>query len=330
MQSTRRRKIEHTKQKKRKQTRRLRKGKMRGGKIHIKNFTNVLGSGGFGKIVASENGRRVVKLYYKLDQCELMRSEYNYQQKAYDAIQAYPLSQLRVPKLLDLDQSEIDFQGKRYLCGIEMERIHMLSPDILQSLVKEKGNQETPIQNGLVHLVLTGYGTNKEQPREKGQIGPMNPSRGIMANPDFIDALLTRLPDEVKGSLKEITDIAFYIGYALAIQIAVAGLYVHDVEYLLGADEAGRAELLVMDFGMGDTIDFEEPTEVIVQKMLKGDPAKGKLSPGIALDLYYPSRDDEALFEAFEKGVNNALEAMGDTVPESKKEIVREVLKQLG
>ncbi len=266
-----------------------------GGRINIKKYTKVIGSGGYGKILSNSEQDTIVKLYYDSKDCTGLQNEYDMQEKAYQSITNYPISQLYVPRQVEYDNEELIYNGESFLCGIEMEQIKPIPLDSITSL-----------SNPMIHIILK-KDTAKNQEIGKittEKISEINPSRGFFASPQWIEEnIMVNLSDPQKGEIRSITDLAFRMGFSLCNMVCLAEIYPYDVEYCLGFKN-NQLSMNILDFGMAKSINFEEPEDDIVTKIIDGN---GKGVVGIYSDIYYPEYNSKYATK-FIEGIKNCLE----------------------
>ncbi len=287
----------------------------RGGKIAIEEFTQVLGSGGFGLILAEPKGERVVKLYYDSGACKEMNEEFEMLQRVYEAFQAYPVPQVTVPRGMQVDNEKFTYSGREILCGIEMTRLHALP------IMRDKTN---PIIHIILKQSIENSGMiNKEAARIYSEpIGKDNPSRGFFAGANYIrDVILPSLTEEQKGVLTTVDAIAETIGKIFAVILGIAGIIPNDVEYCLVL-ENNLLKIAVLDFGMAIPFPIDITKDELVKTILTGS-NKYQRATGVEYDLYFPDRDSP-LFAAFERGMISVLES-GDL---PKKEVLANVIRR--
>ena len=182
----------------------------------------ILGVGSFGMVVSHKGSNRATKLFYDLH--APVGEEAALQQKARTLLEGIP--HLSVPAIHNIQQLPTEFQGSRYLCGIEMDRV--------------------PIPEGFQHPVhmLLGYGQDDIDTvwskDYRNPVGPNNPPRGFFAGPEMLEAIWA---DE--GSTMTIERVAAIMGTALAKLIA-GGIIPLDLEWLYAGDD----QLYLIDFGL--------------------------------------------------------------------------------
>lgn len=260
-------------------------------------FEAVLGSGGFGRILLHSSGHRVLKVFYDARDSEAVLREHACLELAWAALSAastHHCAQLTCTRPLAVATEWTVLQGQEYLCGIEMVRVEAA----LQG-----------VRNGIVHAVLAeGEGVNREVGRVTA--APVsaadNPSRGFFASAEYIrDTLLPALSAEQRGAVRGLDDVALRVGFALSTLVCVAGLLPLDVEYTLGMVD-GLLQVVVMDFGMAERIDWAQPDEAIVRDLLLG---RG-VAMGLDGDIYIPGPGAPA-WDAFARGVSAGAAAAG-------------------
>jgi len=258
-------------------------------RINLSKYKNVIGSGGYGMIVSSNTGSNVTKLFYKEDTCGEMSKEYIYFITAFNALEDNPFPQVNIPEPKKLDNRKITFRNRSFQCGIEMKRVLPLE-------IMSKYN------NGITHVILKEdykESLNKERARDDNtSISNTNPSRGFFATGSYIESeILPKLDNLVLGSIRNINDIAYRMGIAYATMFIHAEIFPYDVEYCLGIID-GLLNLIIIDFGMCEFIDYNLPFEAICKKLLDGN---GK-AVGASYDIYFPSKND-ITFPSFISGI---------------------------
>ena len=293
--------MQRTSKSKRKTRKQRKQRRQRGGAIAINTYTSVLGSGGFGLILAEPSGSRVVKLYYDPGACRDMNKEFEMLQRVYTAFQEHPIPQVLVPQPIQVDNTPFQYQGREVLCGIEMSRLQPIA------LMRDA-------KNPMVHVILKKeYEAmemiNKELGRGYGKpISDENPSRGFFAGPTYIEeTLLPSLSAEQKGILTSTAKISETLGKIFGVILGVAGVIPNDVEYCLVMHN-GQLHIAVLDFGMAIEFPTGRTKDEVTTMILKGDKAILRAT-GIEYDLYFPNREDE-LYAPFEAGMKEVLTSL--------------------
>ena len=258
-------------------------------RINLSKYKNIIGSGGYGMIVSSNTGSNVTKLYYKMDTCNEMGHEYIYFITAFNALEDNPYPQISIPEPKKIDNRKILFGQRAFQCGIEMKRVKPL--EIMSHY-----------NNGITHVILKeDYkpGLNREKPRiSDSNISDTNPSRGFFATGTYIESeILPKIEPLQRGAINNIDDIAYRMGIGYATLFIHAEIYPYDVEYCLGNME-GLLNLVIIDFGMCEIIDYTSSLDLITKNLLNGN----RKSIGALFDIYFPSRDDPT-FESFIAGM---------------------------
>jgi hypothetical protein len=177
-------------------------------------------------------------------------------------------------------------------------------------------------RNGIIHVILKeDYkdSLNKEMPRIAGEaLSEKNPSRGFFSTGSYIeDNILTNLTAAQKGEILTINDIAYRMGVGYATLFVHAEMYPFDVEYCLGEVD-GLINLVIIDFGMCEFIDYSESIESICKKLLYGN----MKTVGGLYDLYFPSTEDST-FPSFIEGIKFVKSKLTD---EKKKGLIDAVI----
>lgn len=184
----------------------------------------VIGAGSFGLMVRSFNPDIAIKLIYDLDGCKDMYHEAAMQTKARDILAA-SCPDVGVPEVYYIENKELRYRGRRYLCGIGMTYLPF-----------PKGYNEC------VHITLgyIGYDLNTSWGVETLKpVGPDNPTRGFFADANRLEDIW-----ETEGSYMSVERLAAIMGRATAGLVS-AGYLPIDVEWIWSG---GRPWLI--DFGM--------------------------------------------------------------------------------
>jgi hypothetical protein len=273
-------------------------------------YTKILGAGGYGMIVSSDINSNVTKLYYEKDKCGEMTAEYLHFITVFNAFNDNPYPQIMIPEPKKIDNRQIIFGEKEFQCGIEMKRILPLS------IMSE-------YKNGIIHVILKEEykkQLNKERGREYGEITDLNPSRGFEATGSYIENnILPKLNKDEKGIIESIEDIAYMMGISFTTLFIHAEIYPVDVEYCLGNND-GKVNLVMMDFGMCEFIDYLDSVDTICNKLLEGN----EKAVGALDDIYLPSKKDPT-FTRFSEGIEYVKSKLTD---KKKIELVTSVLSK--
>ena len=148
---------------------------------------DVIGSGGFGKIIYNKDNDSVIKLIYTLDDCFTGELEYKKHMKTYNKIKellSYNENlQISTSEPLGFLNDKVLFDGQLYGCGYSMKYIPHLK-----------------VLDGLIHIIFKSE-HKKNFNRYVGrryneEISKDNPSRGFFADIQYIeDNILPVIPD---------------------------------------------------------------------------------------------------------------------------------------
>jgi hypothetical protein len=260
--------------------------------IDTAQFTELVGSGGFGLIMGHASQPRALKLYYDAGDSGAARHEASLMAAARTAIGrvSHLMTQLGgVPQPLGhTSASSVAHNHHSYACALEMER------------VRAPPGVEPP---GLVHVILrAGYESRLDRhwgrDTNNRSIGAHNPSRGFFATPAYLESLLGALPAEVRGDLVRVADVVERCGFMWAAIVALGNVVPLDVEFLLGLDAAGqRLSVWALDYNLAQAVPADATAEAIARLLVVGVPE----AVGAGLDLYIPDGDGP-WFEAWKKG----------------------------
>lgn len=229
----------------------------------IENYTNIIGSGGFGLVVKHKSEPNVIKLLYDTAACDESKKEYGIHKEIYDAITLY----LKEGKNKQINTSNpIDFQsfskkmsafGKQFSCSYRMT--------LIENLDKVLNND-----NGLYHIILKEEEYNSRFNKKVGRVysepvSEENPTRGYFITESKIkEVILDNLSSSIKGDITTVNDIAHRMGLLYALLIFLAEYIPKDAEYVLSkCDE--KMCVTVLDFGMFEKINFKPKISASIQ-----------------------------------------------------------------
>lgn len=217
--------------------------------------SEILGAGGYGIIFSSD--RKAVKLLYDLNACRGLYREAKLQERARELLDGI----VRVPRIYSYMDHSILVNETPYLCGIEMERIPILS---------EFGEP--------LHMLL-GYNDPDDINKSWGRatevpIGSDNPSRGFFAGPDLVEEILEADELTLEG-------LARIMGTALR-KLLDGGILPNDLEWIYG----GGGRIYLVDFGLC--------------KFGSMNPVEFLNSSWVRRDIYIPHEGDRGHIEFLE------------------------------
>lgn len=244
----------------------------------------VIGSGGFGKIIYSKENDKVVKLIYTLDDCFIGEIEYKKHLNIYEKIKtllSYNNSlQISTPKPIGFLNNKLTYDKNVYGCGYVMKYMPHLE-----------------IIDGLIHIIfksehkkifnrLVGRKYNEE-------ISKDNPSRGFFADIDYIeDIILPSIPSYLKKKIKDGDDISLNMGILYGTCIFGGKMMPIDAEYVLSFDD-NELTVSLIDYGMFSDIVYNIDEFISMREQIE------------EIDLYFPYSDDnrKSYYQNFIKGV---------------------------
>lgn len=261
----------------------------------IKNFDQVIGSGGFGLIVRHSSEPLVAKLLYdsSCDDAEIEYKKHLDIYKTFRKVKNPEYSKLCVSKPLAYDRENVIFNGNMFSCFYIMTLLNSLGNEGLYHI----------IDDSYKHTVDRAIGRVYSQ-----KISDANPSRGFFASYSYM----------INNNLlldHNIGDLIRYMGYSFGVITFLAEYYPKDVEYTLGADTEGNPCFCVLDFGMVYKIDFDDIAEAIVTQ----------LAEIFELDLYFPT--DNTNKKIFMEGMKDALNI--DDISEKKRHIFHKFKEEI-
>ena len=222
------------------------------------NDAQILGAGGYGIIVTSQN--KVFKLLKDQGACVALKQEAAIQQKAYTLFKQH-LPKVKVPKISYVTTQPIHYKSTPYLCGIEMERLE-----------PPEGFQEQ------VHILLGYKGDDIDSEwgmRMSEPPSDTNPTRGFFASPETLELIWKE-----EGSKMTIEEIARIMGKSLRLLLD-NGILPIDLEWVWSN---GRP--VIIDFGLCEFGSID-PIEFLLKKGVRG----------LADDFYIPHKGDRGYTE---------------------------------
>ena len=237
--------------------------------LDFKNMTNeiILGAGGYG-IVVRPNSRKkeVFKLFYDISTCDKLANEASIQEKAYKIFKKY-LPEIGIPEITYFKQGIIDFEQKKYLCGIGMKY-----------LPPPEGFDEA------VHILLGYDGNDLDTSWGRKQSAPIsdtNPTRGFFASKSTMNQIW-----KFETNTMNIEQMAYLMGKGTRLLLDNNILPI-DIEWIWS-----EGKPWIIDFGLCERSDT--PVDPYIFLELGG-------ARGLATDLYIPHKGDEG-YNPFMKG----------------------------
>jgi|LauGreDrversion4_2_1035121.scaffolds.fasta_scaffold19317_7 hypothetical protein len=244
----------------------------------------VIGSGGFGKIIYKKDDDKVIKLIYTLDDCFIGEIEYKKHLNIYEKIKtllSYNNSlQISTPKPIGFLNHKLAYDKNVYGCGYIMKYMPHLE-----------------IIDGLIHIIfksehkkifnrLVGRKYNEE-------ISKDNPSRGFFADIDYIEEIiLPSIPSQLKKRIKDGNDISLNMGILYGTCIFGGKMMPIDAEYVLSF-ENNELTVSLIDYGMFSDLAYNIDEFISMRDQIE------------EIDLYFPYSDDnrKSYYENFIKGI---------------------------
>ncbi len=187
--------------------------------INLNDSAQILGAGSNGLIASNKD--ITVKLFYNCQGSEELQKEADIQIAARKLLKDI----VEVPKVHEVFNQQILYKGQKYLCGISMDRVPLVTSF-----------------DYAVHILL-GYkqdDTDTIWTRDyRNPPSEENPPRGFFAGVEMMEAIWQ---DEA-GSLV-IESVAYTMGLALATLIK-GGIIPYDLEWIYGGD----GKIYLIDFG---------------------------------------------------------------------------------
>lgn len=248
---------------------------------------DVIGSGGFGKIIYNKYNNSVIKLIYTLDDCFTGELEYKKHMKMYNKIKellSYNENlQISTSEPLGFLNDKILFEGQLYGCGYSMKYIPHLN-----------------VLDGLIHIIYKSEhkkNFNRFVGRKYNEeISKDNPSRGFFADIQYIeDNILPAIPNNIKKRINNGNDIALNMGILYGTCIFGSRMIPIDAEYVLSF-ENNELTVTILDYGMFSDLIYNIDEFISLREQIE------------EIDLYFPYPDDmrESYYKNFIKGTLSA------------------------
>lgn len=245
---------------------------------------DVIGSGGFGKIIYNKFDKSVIKLIYTLDDCFTGELEYKKHIKTYNKIQELLIYnknlQISTPEPLGFLNDKVLYDGKLYGCGYSMRYIPHLN-----------------ILDGLIHIIFKSEhkkNFNRFVGRKYNEeISKDNPSRGFFADIQYIeDNILPYIPNVVKKRINSGDDIALNMGILYGTCIFGSKMMPIDAEYVLSF-ENNELTVTLLDYGMFFDLVYNIDEFISSREEIE------------EIDLYFPYPDDmrKSYYKNFIQGI---------------------------
>ena len=252
---------------------------------------SVIGAGGYGVVVNTNEDNIVLKLFYDIDtkvSSDKLQNEAKVQKLAYSVItnvtEKLPI-RVKVPQIYDVFNNVKNFNlyfdstfDKKYklsnnsfLCGISMEKVQPLK------IFDESDEQ--------IHICLGSKNTD-ELNKISNQIflDEDRPTRGYFANSSMIKTILEELNSDIS-----IEDIAYSMGVTMKTLILNKIIPI-DIEWILSRDINNVLCIYIIDFGLAYI------SENINDKTLEKFYNKSGYD-GLADDIYVPHNGDIGYLE---------------------------------
>jgi hypothetical protein len=244
-------------------------------------FSQIIGSGGFGLIIKSEKQNYVVKALYKSHSCTSAKTEFEKHKKIYKRWQLYS-DDTTVPKPIGFSTFGTTFKNKYFNCFYLMDFV-----ESLQVL-------------GLVHIILKDEYENIFN-KSIGKIysepiSKTNPSRGYFATKSGLTDILK------ENKELDLDILSFKMGEIFGTIVFGAEYNPIDVEYLLSKD----FKMTALDFGQVEKLNFKPEYILKEQKFEKLNMLYNEILDNSEIDLYIPDREDK-LYIPFCAGVSKAF-----------------------
>lgn len=272
--------------------------------VNLENYTDVIGSGGFGMIVLNKKDNTVIKLIYSLNDCKVAKKEATIHWDFYKALQkiSKSISQINTPKPIAFVDKDLTFQNNKYGCAYIMSYLPSFK------------------DYSLIHIIFkTDYDNilNKKVGRVYTEkISETNPSRGFFATIPYIENnILPQMSDSLKKDIKNGNDISFRVGVLYGTCIFGAKVFPIDAEYVLSITN-DRLSVTLLDFGMFIPIDFDADKAKIMEQF---DKARFDIED---IDLYFPY-SESVYYKDFIKGI---LHSFMFFIKQEKDTDIKEVL----
>jgi len=293
--------------------------------ISLKNYTKIIGSGGFG-LILGDNDNNVVKLFYTVKNCASAQSESQTHLSVYQKLQEFVLSsktnyQIYTSKPYGYRDDKISHLNQEFNCAYLMSYIKPVKID-----------QTYPY---LIHLILKEEYINHYN-KVVGRVytsppGDDNPPRGYFATIDKIASdIIPSIPSSIRQNINSIEDIVYRFGLLVGICVIGVEIIPIDAEYVFSLDDNNTLVVTILDFGMCERMKLENfPNDSIRERTI--DTYVDKLKYDIStIDLYFPYTDS-ALYkyikDGFRKTSSFFLEREKNTeIRDNKKEIIEKFL----
>lgn len=260
-------------------------------------YDKIIGSGGFGLVVKSNQTNTVVKLLYSAKSCEDAQIEYLTHLSIYDNIKQYLSKyQLCISAPIDYENTTIVKFSKEFSCYYRMSYINSFDKNGLYHIILKEEN---------VHMMNKLIGRVYTEP-----VSSSNPSRGFFATASYLKNLLEREPSHTKKDLKTVEDLTFRLGLIFALLIFKCHYLPTDAEYVLARNHIGQICVCVLDFGMFSRINFDLKEVLPNKHMFILNKIVQNLQDIRDIDLYFPYEDDElypTFIEGFTEGFHLAM-----------------------
>lgn len=230
----------------------------------IKYKMAIIGAGSYGLVLETTNPGHAVKVFYDLKGFGDLEKEAEIQIQVHTILQQY-VPEVKVPKIIYIDNTPTTYKHQKHLCGIIMER---LTPPVGY--------------NEMVHAALGYFGPdmNASWGRITSQpVDESNPTRGFFADANHLETIW-----EAEGSDMTIENCAYLMGKASRVLVD-HGIMPIDVEYVWS-----KGHIYMIDFGLC------KQKHINPQTYLEMGGVDGLLS-----DVYIPNAGDEG-HESFLRG----------------------------
>jgi hypothetical protein len=273
-------------------------------------FTDIVGSGGFGLVLKSNSSDVVVKSLYKPDSCDSAKIEFTKHREIYNAFKEFTVptvskgtlpterSGIVIPEPIGFSKYGTTLLNRYFSCFYAMRYIQPPMKDLY-----------------LVHLILKEeYDSsdifNKVVGREYSQdISLRNPARGYFITVSKLESIL-------KEFNKRVDYIAYKIGELFGIILFGAEYNPIDVEYVLTSE----FKVAALDFGQVEKINFKPDYLFLEQKVEKLNKIYNSIANNIEIDLYVPDFD-EKLYIPFIAGVTDSFNLFIEKEQDSEKRL---------
>lgn len=280
-------------------------------------FANIVGSGGFGLVVAHNKKNIVAKFLYE-SKCADAEKEFKVHSDIYQAFEIVKrqnpamFSQISIPEPLGYDDEIIIKFGNVFNCYYIMSRLKTINSKGLYHIVKDS-----------IPMVNKEIGRVYSEP-----VSAQNPSRGFFASYEYIQTNILDVSPK-RGKFKNIDDIIRSIGRCFGTIAFIAEYNPQDIEYTLGImEDQDLICLCVLDFGAVRPINFSPDAidDNIYNKKLLA--ISRELEDNIDIDIYFP--EDEDRLRILIEGIEDAVSLVKSTDAAYKEKwIVFRELKRL-